>query len=130
MKLLIDNALSPMVAKLLAGRGHDAVHVRDLGLAQADDVAIFQRAADDDRAVVSADTDFGTLLALRAVRKPSVVLWRRAAPRRPEEQVPIFAAALEDAREALASGAIVVIEADRIRLRALPIGGDADQDPA
>jgi predicted nuclease of predicted toxin-antitoxin system len=124
VKLLVDNALSPVVARLLIDAGHDAVHVRDLGLAGADDGILFARATEDDRIVVSADTDFGTILALRALRKPSFVLWRRATPRRPEQQAPIIASVLEDAREPLESGAIVVIDANRIRIRKLPIGGD------
>lgn len=89
MRLLIDNALSPKIAQLLGEAGHDAVHVRDLGLASAPDAEVFARAAADDRTIVSADTDFGTILALREARKPSVMLWRRASPRRPDDQAPL-----------------------------------------
>ena len=124
MKLLIDNALSPVVASLLRDAGHDALHVRDLGLAAADDDVLFARAAEDGRVVVSADTDFGTILALRVLRSPSFVLWRRATPRRPEHQAPIIASVLADAQDPLESGAIVVIEANRFRIRKLPIGGE------
>ena len=86
---------------------------------------VVTRSTAENRAVVSADTDFGTILALREARWPSVVLWRRASPRRPEDQAPIFLRVLEISERALSSGAIVVIEANRIRVRKLPIGGGA-----
>jgi predicted nuclease of predicted toxin-antitoxin system len=35
MRFLIDENVSPRVAALLRGAAHDAVHVRDLGLASA-----------------------------------------------------------------------------------------------
>jgi predicted nuclease of predicted toxin-antitoxin system len=73
MKFLIDNALSPALAPLLQQSGHDAIHVRSIGLQHAEDDAIFDRAAVEGRILVTADADFGTLLAARSSRQPSVI---------------------------------------------------------
>ncbi|MGH2866258.1 MAG: DUF5615 family PIN-like protein [Solirubrobacteraceae bacterium] len=51
---------SPRVAGRLNAAGHDAVHVRQYDLQAASDETIFERAATEERIVVSADTDFGT----------------------------------------------------------------------
>ena len=123
MKLLIDNALSPRVAEGLLAGGYQAVHIGRLGMAEADDEQIFQWCAANDHVVVSADTDFGTLLAQRQEIKPSVLLLRRISQRRPEVQTRILLANLPALVEPLETGSIVVIEENRIRVRRLPIHG-------
>ena len=95
MKFLVDNALSPQIAAGLKAGGFDAGHVRDYGMQSSPDTAIFELAIRENRIIISADTDFGTLLAnLPKLKKP------------------------------LTQGSIIILEAGRIRVRLLPIGNE------
>ena len=121
MRLLVDNALSPTVAQALRDAGHDAVHLRDLGRQHDSDDAVFALADAEARTVVSADTDFGTLLAQREARRPSVVLLRRLEGRRPLDQAALLVGILARVAADLDAGAVVVVDSERVPVRPLPI---------
>jgi predicted nuclease of predicted toxin-antitoxin system len=71
--------------------------------------------------VVTADTDFGTLLARSGRPRPSVILVRELLGLSVDAQGRMIAANLEQIRPALTVGAVVVLGLDDIRVRPLPI---------
>ena len=70
--------------------------------------------------LVSADTDFGELLANAPVLAPSVILLRRA-DKRARSLAAVVLANLEQFADDLAAGALIVISDTRIRARRLPM---------
>jgi predicted nuclease of predicted toxin-antitoxin system len=61
---------------LLLSAGYDAIHVRTYGMQAASDREILARALQEDRIVVSADSDFGGILAAQEASRPSFILFR------------------------------------------------------
>jgi predicted nuclease of predicted toxin-antitoxin system len=120
VRFLVDNALSVRVARALGEAGHDATHVRDLGMQAASDLDILERARAESRAVISADADFGTLLAFELTASPSVLLLRRK-DNRTEALVAVLLANLPELLEDIEAGSMVVIDDRRVRVHRLPM---------
>ena len=59
MRFLADMGVSSRTVAWLRDNGHDAVHVRELGLQRASDAEILRKAAEDTRVVLTMDLDFG-----------------------------------------------------------------------
>ena len=121
MRLLIDNALSPSVSAMLSDLGHDCVHVRDLGLQSAPDSTVLSLAETENRTIVSADTDFGALLAIRSKQKPSFILLRKTQGLRPPEIAAQVSGLLVRYRSEIERGCVLTVGDTRVRIRALPI---------
>lgn len=121
MKLLVDANLSPSVAEGLRTAGFEAVHVVDLGLVTASDDEIFDAASAEGLTVVTADSDFGMLLALRRATSPSVVQLRHVAELGSLEHVGLLSANLPQIADDLDRGAIALLSPTRLAVRDLPI---------
>jgi len=123
VRFLIDNALSPEVARLLKEAGHDAVHVGDYGLHAAEDPVILERAGIEGRVLVSADSDFAMLLAVSRRNKPSFILFREAEIIRAEHYAGRILESLPGLESELSAGCVVTFRRGRIRVRNLPLAG-------
>lgn len=85
MRFLVDEMFGPDVAERLRAAGHDALHVRQLGLAGADDSDVLARAVDEDRVVITENAaDFVVLLDQRVAAGtalvPVVIVLKRNLP--------------------------------------------------
>jgi predicted nuclease of predicted toxin-antitoxin system len=92
----------------------------ELGSGGKPDEQIMAAADRENRIVVSADTDFGELLANAPVLAPSVILLRRT-DKQARSLAAVILANLEQVTDDLAAGALIVISDTRIRARRLPM---------
>jgi predicted nuclease of predicted toxin-antitoxin system len=121
VRFLIDNALPPRLAALLIAAGHDAVHVREYNMQSAKDALILARALEESRIVVSADTDFGTLLAGMEASFPSFILFREPNLLSAEDYAGLLLPSLPLLGPELTNGCVAVFRSNRLRVRRLPI---------
>src|SRR5260370_21764881 len=108
------------MAALLRAAGHDCAHVYELGLGGQPDEQIMDLADRENRILISADTDFGELLANAPMLAPSVILLRRA-DKRAASLAAALLANLQQVTEDLATGALILISDTRIPVRRLPM---------
>ena len=121
MRFLANAGISPLTVQFLSELGHDAVHVRTLGLERASDAELVDRAREDSSVLITFDLDFGDILALGVLDKPSVIIFRLADQRAQavnQRLATVVAAQLAE----LESGALILVEDTRYRVRKLPIG--------
>lgn len=122
MRFLVDENLSPQLCAYLTATGDEAEHAQHATGAGASDQEIVAYATRQSAVIVTADTDFGGLLAQASTSTPSVILVRELLPLPVAEQGELLAANLPAIREILAKGAIVVFSRTGLRVRPLPLG--------
>ncbi len=122
MRFLCDMGVSIKLVDRLRSRGHDTTHLRDEGLQTLDDRTIFAKAIAESRIIVTFDLDFGEIAAMAGEEIASVIVFRLRNTR-VEHVIQRLQETLSPAAAALESGAVVVVEEGRVRIRKLPIGG-------
>jgi predicted nuclease of predicted toxin-antitoxin system len=106
VKFLVDNQLPSALARLLRELRHDAVHVLEIELGQADDRTIWAYAAEHGYAIISKDADFADLALLHSNRVPFI--WVRIGNCRKSVLLEAFQNASETIEQELNAGETLV----------------------
>lgn len=120
IRFVLDMGIARSSGEFLGSAGHDAVHLRDLGLERLSDEGIVAKAQAERRVIVTHDLDFGRIVALSGQSVPSVVTLR-LSDMTPSRVNSALEAALREAGPALEGGALVTITDRGTRIRKLPI---------
>ena len=120
MRLLLDQGLPRSSAEMLRNKGWDIQHTGEIGMSRATDRQILEYARDEQRIVITLDSDFHAILAVENLDSPSVVRIRQEGLRGPEltELVENIWARIG---QQLENGAMATITEKTMRIRKIPL---------
>jgi predicted nuclease of predicted toxin-antitoxin system len=120
MRFLGDMGIAGSTMNWLKSKGHDAKHLRDEGLQRLPDAAIFAKAENEDRIILTFDLGFGDIAAAAGTMLPSIIIFRLLdqTPSNVNRRLDVV---LREASTALSQGAIISVDEIRYRIRRLPI---------
>jgi len=76
MHFLVDQDVYQMTIEFLRNEGHDVIPIKELGLEQAADLLLLQKAKELERIFVTRDRDFGALVFLEKETSNGVIFLR------------------------------------------------------
>jgi predicted nuclease of predicted toxin-antitoxin system len=126
MKFLVDQPVSPLLARWLRDAGHDALHVRERGLSRATDEALFALAVAENRTIVTADLDFSRIIALSGRSGPGLILFR-AGNITDDKMLALLKETLGRVPTAELERSVVVVDVHALRVAPLPLRPDLAQ---
>jgi predicted nuclease of predicted toxin-antitoxin system len=120
MKILLDMNLSPLWVPVLTQAGFETVHWSTVGRQNAPDSELMLWAKQNGYVVFTHDLDFGDILAATNADAPSVIQVR-TQNLHPDSLGASVVRILNQFREQLLSGSLIVIDEQKTRARILPI---------
>jgi predicted nuclease of predicted toxin-antitoxin system len=120
MRVLIDMNLSPDWVETFKQHDIEALHWSTVGEHNAPDTDILGYAKTGGYIIFTNDLDFGTILALGGHSSPSV-LQLRNQDILPSDVENVVVQTLKICKDYLETGALVVVDADKTRVRILPL---------
>ena len=120
MRLLLDQGLPRSSAEILRNKDWDIQHTGEIGMSRATDRQILEYARDEQRIVITLDSDFHAILAVENLDSPSVVRIRQEGLRGPELAELVEKIWLKIGKQ-LENGAMATITEKAIRIRKIPL---------
>jgi predicted nuclease of predicted toxin-antitoxin system len=120
MRLLLDQGLPRSSAEILRNKGWDIQHTGEIGMSRATDRQILEYARDEQRIVITLDSDFHAILAVENLDSPSVVRIRQEGLRGPE-LVELVEKISSRIGQQLEKGAMATITEKTMRIRKIPL---------
>lgn len=120
MKFLLDMGISTRTLSWLKDQEHDAIHLSNEGLHKLSDLDILIKGYKEGRIIVTADMDFGTLLATHPEYETSVIQFR-VSDFSPDNIIEKLSLIFNDFNLELSSPRIITVKDHQIRIRKLPI---------
>ena len=120
MKILLDQGIPRGAAAALRDAGFDAVHTGECDLSTAPDSRILSIARQQQRIIVSLDSDFHMLMARENATSPSVIRIRQEGLGA-EAAADLILSVLETCKDDLLRGALISATQRQVRVRLLPL---------
>ncbi len=120
MRLLLDQGLPRSSTEILRNKGWDIHHTGEIGMSRATDRQILEYARDEQRIVITLDSDFHAILAVENLDSPSVVRIRQEGLRGPE-LAELVEKIWSRIGQQLENGAMATITEKVIRIRKIPL---------
>ncbi len=129
MRFLVDLNMSPRTVALLNDLGHDAIAGKEVMPPRSPDSEIVALAIEENRVVVTMDSDISRIIAESGWTEPSAILIRM-----PNASVEVvnraLASTLPEVEASLLRGAIISIDGVRHRTHPLPVTYRTDIPPS
>jgi predicted nuclease of predicted toxin-antitoxin system len=118
MRFLANEKFPLASVRRLRQAGHDIASVLEIA-AGAKDAVVLDRAARENRILLTFDRDYGELIYRRNLPPPAGVVYLRFAPETPEEAA-IVVSALGEVAGLQFEGRYTVVDRQKVRQRPLP----------
>jgi predicted nuclease of predicted toxin-antitoxin system len=120
ISILLDQGLPRSAASLLRDEGWDVLHTGDIGLSRSTDRQILEFARNEQRVIITLDSDFHTILALTNASTPSVIRIRLEGLRGPDLAL-LIKRIWPRVEPQVKKGAMVTVTESGIRIRNIPL---------